>query len=118
MNESEKQSGLLSPAQVEKLRRQFSRLARELAELTWFCQGSVMHTPPGAYRWTRKVKNKTITIALSKPQAGLISQAIANHRKLEKSLKTMRVLSEKALLGSAPGVRKKPQRKNPKTPLS
>jgi hypothetical protein len=64
-------------------------------------------SPPGAYRWTRKVNKKTVTASLSKDQAQLIAEAIANHRKLETILKEMRELSEITLLGSAQGVAKK-----------
>jgi hypothetical protein len=77
-----------------------------------------MHTPPGAYRWTRKVNKKTFTVSLSKAQAELIATAIDSHRKLEDLLKEMRALSEKALLGSAPGIQKRGTRNRPKTSLT
>jgi hypothetical protein len=111
-------SAVLSPGSLEKLRERYVRLVQELATLPWVCQGSVMRTPPNAYRWTRKVNKKTVTVALSKDQASLITEAITNHRKLEAILKEMRALSENALLGSVPGVQKKAPQKHPKTPLS
>jgi uncharacterized protein DUF6788 len=107
MQETKERPALLSPASMEKLREQYVRLAYELSALPWVCQGSVMHTPPNAFRWTRKVNKKTVTVALSKEQASLITEAITHHRKLETILKEMRLLSEKALLGSTPGVQKK-----------
>jgi len=89
-----------------------------LAQLPWVCQGSVLHTPPHAYRRTRKVNKKTFTVSLSKDQAELIMEAIANHRKLETILKEMRELSERALLGSAPGVVKRDARKSSQNRLN
>jgi hypothetical protein len=47
-------------------------------------------------------------------QTQAFAQAIANHRRLEELLHQMRQLSEIALLGSAPGVKKRRQRINPK----
>jgi hypothetical protein len=77
-----------------------------------------MHTPPHAWRWTRKVHAKTVTLALSEPQAELYRQAIANHRRLEQLLSEMRDLSQKVLSGSVPGVRRRPRKIDPKMPLS
>jgi hypothetical protein len=118
MQETKEESAPLSPASLEKLREHYVRLAHELSALPWVCQGSVMHTPPNAFRWTRKINKKTVTVALSREQAGLITEAITSHRNLEAILKEMRVLSEKALLGSAPGVQKKGKLNHPKPALS
>jgi hypothetical protein len=118
MRKSEEKSGLLDAAEIKELRRRYESLARALAQLPWVCQGSVMHTPPHAYRWTRKVNKKTVTVSLSTDQAKLITEAIANHRKLETMLKEMRELSETALLGSAPGVVKRTPYKSSQTSLN
>ncbi len=77
-----------------------------------------MPQPPRAWRLTRKVKAKTISLALSAAQADLYKEAIANHRKLETILCQMRKLSEQTLQKSVPGVQKRPRRKHPKTALS
>jgi hypothetical protein len=108
----------LTPAEVRQIQRRYERLKKELLGLGWICQGSLMHTPPHAWRWTRKVNAKTVTLALSEPQAELYRQAIANHRRLEQVLREMRELSQKVLLGSVPGVRRRPRKIHPKTPLS
>jgi hypothetical protein len=55
---------------------------------------------------------------LSAAQADAFRQAIANHRRLEELLQQMRQLSEIALLGSAPGVKKRPRPTRPKPPLT
>ena len=109
---------ILTPAEIRQIQRRYERLKQELLGLGWICQGSLMHTPPHAWRWTRKVHAKTVTVALSEPQAELYRQAIANHRRLEQVLSEMRDLSQKVLSGSVPGVRRRPRKIDPKMPLS
>jgi hypothetical protein len=108
----------LTPGEVRQIQRRYERLKKEFLGLGWICQGSLMHTPPHAWRWTRKVHAKTVTLALSEPQAELYRQAIANHRRLEQVLSEMRDLSQKVLSGSVPGVRRRPRKTDPKMPLS
>lgn len=108
----------LSPAALRRLEARYQRLKERLLDLGWIAQGSLMPQPPRAWRLTRKVSAKTVSLALSAPQADLYKQAIANHRKLETILSQMRELSEEALQKSVPGVRKRPRRKHPKPALS
>ena len=109
---------ILTPGEVRQIQRRYERLKKELLGLGLICQGSLMHTPPHAWRWTRKVNAKTVTVALSEAQAELYRQAIANHRRLEQLLSEMRELSQKVLSGSVPGVRRRPRKIHPKMPLS
>ena len=108
----------LSAAAVRQIKERYERLKTELVELGWISQGCLMRQPPNAWRLTRKVKARTVTVALSKEQAELYEQAIANHRRLEEVLRQMRELSEQVLLDSAPGVRKRPRQKHPKASLT
>src|SRR5689334_9212246 len=108
----------LSPAAVRRIQQRYERLKAELLKLGWISQGSLMHEPPHAWRWTRKLKARTVTVALSQEQAALYREAIANHRRLETLLQEMRELSQQVLLGSVPGVRKRPRQMHPKSPLS
>ena len=87
----------LTPGEVRQIQRRYEQLKKELLGLGWICQGSLMHAPPHAWRWTRKVNAKTVTVALSEPQAELYQQAIANHRRLEQLLSEMRELSQKLI---------------------
>lgn len=101
------------------LRRDYQRLCRQLAVIEWICQGSVMKrsyqrpTRQGIktygpyYSWTRKVDNKTVTIALSLAQYHAMQSAIAKHRRLEGVLERMRRLSEKVIFGTTLGVLKR-----------
>ena len=65
------------------------------------------------YTWTRKINAKTVTVALSKEQYQAFRKAIEANRRLEKTLREMRKLSEKVLLGTLPGVKRRP-RSSPK----
>jgi len=109
---------ILSPKELRQLQKRYQKLQSEITQLGWIAQGSLMHKEPNAWRLTRKIKAKSVTMALSQAQAGLFAQAIANHRRLEELLQQMRELSQIALLGSAHGVRKRPRQKHPKPPLT
>ena len=101
----------LSPEQITRLTQQFEQCKAQLLQLSWITQGSVFETQEHTWRWTRKVKAKTVTLALSAQRAQLFQQAIAQHRKLEALLEKMRAISQKILLGSVPGP---PRRKRAK----
>jgi hypothetical protein len=109
---------VLSPTQLRRLQQRYRQLQAEVAQLGWIAQGSLLPNPPRAWRLTRKVRGKTVTTALSQGQAEAFAQAIANHRRLEGLLHQLRQLSEMALLGSAPGVKKRPRPTRPKPPLT
>ena len=108
----------LSPAAVRRLGARYQRLKEQLLDLGWIAQGSVMPQPPRAWRLTRKVKARTISLALSPAQAALYKEAIANQRHLGNILRQMRELSEQVLQKSVPGVRKRARRKHPTPTLS
>jgi hypothetical protein len=96
-------SSPLSASQMAKLRARFERCRHALSTLEWLTEGSVGENHPGSWRWTRKVKAKTVTVALSSAQAAAFRQAIDNHRRLEKLVKEMRALSQAFLLDSIVG---------------
>jgi hypothetical protein len=109
---------VLSPTELRRLQQRYRQLQAEVAQLGWIAQGSLLPNPPRSWRLTRKVQGKSVTLALSAAQADAFRQAIANHRRLEELLHQMRQLSEMALLGSAPGVKKRPRPTRPKPPLT
>ena len=75
---------LLSAVQIAALKKHFERCKNQILALDWVTQGSLSQSPQGNWRWTRKVKAKTVTVALSDQQAELFRQAIDDHRQLEK----------------------------------
>ena len=76
-------------------------------------QGSVNAIAPKSpagnvtYTWTRKVRAKTITVALSEEQAAAFRLAIAANRRVEEALGRLREVSQTALLSSLPSVIKR-----------
>jgi hypothetical protein len=97
------------------LRRQeqYARLEKQLGQIGYISQGSVFQRQPGQqgsrYVWTRKVKAKTITVALSPEQYQWMRQAVANQRKLNKITQQMQKLSRQILFASFPDIeRRKP----------
>ena len=98
------------PASASR-QKQYAHLRAQLAHIGWISEGYVQDRGPGAggacYPWTRKVKGKTVCVALSKEQYEWLKQAIANWRALQKTLRQMQRLSREELFYSLPG----PQRR-------
>ena len=86
----------------------YRQLQRQLARLGYLSQGSVFERGPGQqgsrYVWTRKVKAKTVTVALSQEQYHWMRQAVANQRQLEEIIQQMQILSRQTLFETVPGV--------------
>ena len=55
-----------------RLERRYQQLRAHLAQVGWISEGYVQNRGPGAggpcYQWTRKVKGKTLSVALSREQ--------------------------------------------------
>lgn len=87
--------------------RRYQRLVRELSTLGWISEGYVQDRGPGAggpcYQWTRKVKGKTLSVALSKEQFEWMKDAIDNWKTLKSTLKEMQRLSRQELFETVPG---------------
>ena len=103
-----------SAARLKELQRRQRELARQILDLGFVQQGSVVrrHTycrtpgcrchadppqPHGPYwQWTRYDSGKTITRRLTEPQAALYQEWIANRRRLAGIIAEMEELSEQA----------------------
>lgn len=103
----------LTPRQTQQLTQRYQALVERLARTALISQGSVMPAPPGAWRWTRKVKAKTVSVALSAAQAALMKEAIANQRALDEVIDEMREITQKLILHAIPGVSRRPRSKVP-----
>ncbi len=91
----------------------YTELTKTLGSVGWISEGYVQDRGPGAggphYQWTRKVKGKTVSVALSQAQYVWLKAAIENWRHLQATLKEMQRLSREQLFETIPGpVRKKP----------
>jgi virulence-associated protein VapD len=86
----------------------YRQLQRALANIGYLSQGSVFERAPGQqgspYVWTRKVRGKTVTVALSQEQYQWLRQAVLNQRQLEKIVARMQTLSRQVLFETVPGV--------------
>jgi hypothetical protein len=101
---------------LPQLQRTYERLRQSLQQVGWISEGYVQNRGPGAggpcYQWTRKVKGKTVSLALSKEQFEWLQQAIANWRQLQQTIKQMQRLSRQVLFVTVPHPpRRKPLRK-------
>jgi len=90
----------LSSKQIASLQARYRALATQLGTFEALSQGSVMPQPPRAWKWTRKVRGKTVTLGLSAEKARRMKQAIANYRVLETLIGEMREITQKLILES------------------
>jgi len=94
-------------------KRLFRNLAAQLAALEWISEGYAQNRGPGAggpcFQWTRKVKGKTVSVALSREQFEALQKAIQNWQQAQKLLHEMRKLSREEIFTELPGpTRRKP----------
>ncbi|MGA9451788.1 MAG: DUF6788 family protein [Verrucomicrobiia bacterium] len=72
---------------------QYARLRDRFQDLGWISEGYVQDRGLGAggpcYQWTRKVRGKTLSVALSREQYEWLQQAIRNWRQAQQTLKEM-----------------------------
>jgi len=92
-------------------RQEYARLRAHLAQTGWISEGYVQdrrhRAGGGCYPWTRKVKGKTVCVALSKEQYEWLKQAIANWRSVQKTLRQMQRLSRAELFASLPNPKRR-----------
>ena len=92
---------------LSHIRAEYERLRAQLGRLGWISQGYVQDRGPGAggpcYQWTRKVKAKTVSVALSREQYEALKEAIANWRQAQEILQCMQALSREIIFGTLPG---------------
>ncbi len=94
------------PSSLVEARRAYRQLSQRLGRVGWISEGYVQDRGPGAggpcYQWTRKLKGKTVSVALSKEQFEWLREAIANWRNLQQTLKEMQRLSRQVLFTTVP----------------
>ena len=85
---------------------QYARLRERFQHVGWISEGYVQDRGPGAggpcYQWTRKVRGKTVSVALSREQYQWLRTAIANWREVQAILKEMQRLSREVLFATVP----------------
>jgi hypothetical protein len=94
------------------LERQYERLRQSLGQIGYITQGSVLQRSVAAsgrsgYQWTRKVAQKTLSVSLSAAQYAALKQAIANERKLWKTVQQMERISRQIIFASTADTRRR-----------
>src|SRR3954447_14797245 len=92
---------------------EYARLRARLEKVGWISEGYAQNRGPGAggpcFQWTRKVKGKTVSVALSREQFEALQKAIQNWQQAQKLLQEMRKLSREEIFTELPGpTRRKP----------
>ncbi len=90
---------------------EYAQLQGRLAQVGWISQGYVQDRGPGAggphYQWTRKVRGKTVSLALSREQFAALAEAIENWREVERILDRMQQLTRQFIFGTLPDMRRR-----------
>jgi len=90
---------------------QYAQLRQRLAQTGWISEGSVQDRGPGAggpcYQWSRKVKGKSVSVALSQEQFQWLQGAIHQWRQVQAILKEMQRLSRTVLFETLPQPRRR-----------
>ena len=91
---------------LAQAQREYARLAQRLGATGWISEGYVQDRGPGAggpcYQWTRKVRGKTVSVALSREQYQWLREAIDQWRQVQATLRQMQRLSRQVLFASVP----------------
>jgi len=93
-------------AKTQNVTAEYARVRARLGDLGWISNGYVQDRGPGAggpcYQWTRKVKAKTVSVALSKQQYEALKQAIENWHELQDILQQLQALSRQMIFETLP----------------
>ncbi len=82
--------------------RPYEQLRQRLSQVGYLSRGSVQDRTQRVgggvgYQWTRKVAQKTVTVALTQEQFKLLQQAARNYRQVRRLLHQMETLSRKII---------------------
>lgn len=95
-----------SDPRLAQWQNQYDQLRKQLAQTGWISEGYAQNRGPGAggpcYQWTRKVRGKTVSVALSQEQFEWLEDAIEQWRRVQATLKQMRQLSRLVLFETLP----------------
>jgi hypothetical protein len=93
-------------ANLAQIEDEYARLRARLGRLGWISHGYVQDRGPGAggpcYQWTRKVKAKTVSVALSQEQYEALKEAIDTWHQTQEILQRMQALSRHVIFEMLP----------------
>jgi hypothetical protein len=91
---------------LTQIEEEYAQLRARLGRLGWISHGYVQDRGPGAggpcYQWTRKVKAKTVSVALSREQYEALKEAIDNWHQTQEILQRMQALSRHVIFEMLP----------------
>jgi hypothetical protein len=95
----------MKKASLAAWQEEYDILRQQLAQIGYISQGSVvdrnrLKNPRSGYQWTRKLSQKTVTVALSQEQFKSLSKAIQNRRTMARTIRRMEQLSRKIIFAS------------------
>ncbi len=92
--------------ELRQCQTRYAQLRERLGRAQWISEGYVQNRGPGAggpcYQWTRKVKGKTVSVALSREQFEWLQSAIAQWRDMQATIRQMQRLSRQVLFATVP----------------
>jgi hypothetical protein len=93
-------------ADLAQIKEEYAQLRARLGRLGWISHGYAQDRGPGAggpcYQWTRKVRAKTVSVALSQEQFEALKEAIDNWRQAQEILQRMQALSRQVIFETLP----------------
>jgi len=97
----------ISPPPPPAFPRPYEQLRQRLSQVGYLSRGSVQDRTQrvgggAGYQWTRKVAQRTVTVALTQEQFRLLQQATRNYRELRRLLHQMETLSRKIIFQNCP----------------
>ena len=96
--------------EIAAAEKEMAAIRKALGNIGLVSHGYVQNRGPGAggpcYQWTRKVKAKTVSVALSKEQFEAMRDAIANLRDVKAKLARLEELSRLVIFRTSPDTRR------------
>ena len=97
--------------ELKAMESRYRELVQQLGKTSWISEGYVQDRGPWAggpkYQWTRKVKGKTVSVALSQEQFEWLRAAIEEWRTMQDLLREMQILSRQVLFTTIPEPRRR-----------
>ena len=96
--------------ELDAAEKEMAAIRKELGKTGLVSHGYVQDRGPGAggpcSQWTRKVKAKTVSVALSREQFIAMKKAISNWKSLKEKLARMEELSRLVIFSTTPDTRR------------
>ena len=103
-------AGMKAGLEIEAAEKEMAAIRNELGNIGLVSHGYVQNRGPGAggpcYQWTRKVKAKTVSVALSKEQFEAMRGAISNLKDVKAKLARLEELSRLVIFRTSPDTRR------------